>query len=43
MIKVYVEKATPAVRAPVPSTLETIPVEIEETGPIVAYQAMQQS
>jgi len=37
VIKVYVEKDTPRVRASVPSSLEAIPVEIEETGPIVAY------
>ncbi len=37
VIKVYVEKDTPEVRASIPPTLETIPVEIEETGPIVAY------
>ncbi len=37
VIKVYVEKDTPRVRASIPSTLETIPVQIEETGPVVAY------
>jgi hypothetical protein len=37
VIKVYVEKDTPRVRASVPSSLEAIPVEVEETGPIVAY------
>jgi hypothetical protein len=36
-IKVYVEKATPSVRATIPSSLETVPVQVEETGPIVAY------
>jgi hypothetical protein len=37
VIKVYVEKATPAMRDSIPSTLESLPVQIEETGPIVAY------
>ena len=37
VIKVYVEKATPAVLASIPSVLESLPVQIEETGPIVAY------
>ncbi len=37
VIKVYVEKDSPGVRASIPSTLETIPLQIEETGPIVAY------
>ncbi len=37
IIKVYVEKDTPEVRGSVPTTLEAIPAQIEETGPIVAY------
>jgi hypothetical protein len=36
-IKVYVEKGTPAVRASIPPSLETIPIQVEETGQIVAY------
>jgi len=37
VIKVYVEKATPATRASIPAKLEALPVEVEETGQIVAY------
>jgi hypothetical protein len=37
VIKVYVDKATPAVSASIPSSLEAVPVQVEETGPIVAY------
>jgi hypothetical protein len=37
VIKVFVEKDTQAVRSSVPSSLEGIPVEIEETGPVTAY------
>jgi hypothetical protein len=37
VIKVYVEQATPAVRASIPSSLEALPVKVEETGPIVAF------
>jgi hypothetical protein len=37
VIKVYVEKATPAVRASIPPSLEGVPLQIDETGPIVAY------
>jgi hypothetical protein len=37
VIKVYVEEATPAVRASIPPSLERLPVQVEETGPIVAY------
>ncbi len=37
VIKVFVEKDTQAVRSSVPPTLEGIPVEIEETGPVTAY------
>jgi hypothetical protein len=36
VIKVYVEKSTSKVRASIPSTLEAVPVQIEQTGPIVA-------
>jgi len=37
VIKVFVEKDTQAMRSSVPPFLETIPVEIEETGPVTAY------
>ena len=37
VIKVYVEKATPAVRNSIPSSLEGVPLQVDETGPIVAY------
>jgi hypothetical protein len=37
VIKVFVEKDTPRLRASLPSSLESIPVEIEETGPMRAY------
>jgi hypothetical protein len=37
VIKVYVDQATPAVRASIPSSLEAVPVQVEETGQIVAY------
>jgi hypothetical protein len=37
VIKLYLEKETAAARAATPSEIEGVPVEIEVTGPIVAY------
>jgi hypothetical protein len=37
VVRVYVEKGTWAVRAALPPDLGGVPVQIEETGPIVAY------
>ena len=36
VIKVYVEKDTPEVRSAVPDSIDGTPVEIEETGRMVA-------
>lgn len=41
VIKVYVEKDTPEARAAVPDSVDGIPVEIEETGKIVAFSGCQ--
>jgi hypothetical protein len=37
VIKVFVKKETSAMHSSIPSSLEGIPVEIEETGPVTAY------
>ncbi len=37
VIKLYLEKETPAALAATPSEIEGVPVEMEVTGPIVAY------
>ncbi len=39
VIKVYVEKDTPEVRATVPQSVEGVPVEVEETGRIVPFSS----
>lgn len=41
VIKVYVEEDTPEVRAAVPDSVDGIPVEIDETGRIVALSVCQ--
>jgi hypothetical protein len=37
VIKIYVEKDTAEVRKSIPAKLDSIPLEVEETGPITAY------